>query len=555
MKTTNIQPTPPRAGFYFGVALLGATLFALGIFPRIKQNNELTGNVALAKEESQVPLVEVVALDAPRPMPSLAPGATPAPPPDNALQLPATVQAIEQTTLNARTTGYLRQRYVDIGSRVKAGQLLAEIESPDVDQELVQAKAQVSKSQAGTGQASADVSRLEAGVEQARADLEHNQALKQQAVAALSHANALLAQNRATVAQAQAKKAGAEQVLEGQKANLVRDKSLFALNVKEWERYQTLVKDGAVAQELADTKQSAFETSQAAVTATESSVRSAEADITAADAQIRTAEDDVLAAQSDITSAEQALRAATAQVASSKANLQAVQASVQASLAGVQAAHAQVGADVANVQRYTVMRSFEKITAPFTGVITARNADAGALINPSLATGLFGLARTDVLRVLVNVPQTYVAAIQAGQKVKVSIRELPGRTFEGTVFSTSGALDPATRTLLTDIRLPNNGNVLLPGMYAEVKFSVPSNDVHAVSIPANTLIINAQGTQVASVDAHLAVHFVPVTPGRDFGSEVEVTAGLTGHERLITNPTDEIKEGMTVKIVAPRAHP
>lgn len=557
---TQSRPPARGAGFYAGIVLLGAGLLAVGIVPRLRQGTELAEAVAHAKEETTSPVVEVIALDAPRPTPTPAPGTKPAPPPDNRLRLPATVQAIEQTVINARTTGYLRKRYVDIGARVKSGQLLAEIESPDVDQQLAQAQAQVAKSQAGTGQANADVARLQAGVAQAQAEVARNTAALDQARSSMTRAKAMLQQAKAGVAQAQAKKASVEQVRDGKKADLVRDRSRLILDEKDWQRYQALVKEGAISQQSADTKQSAYESSQATVTATESAVRAAETDVNAADEQIKASEATVLAAQSDIVSAQQSVRAAEAQVSSSQANLRAAQASVTASRSGVRAAEAQVGADAANVNRFRVLREFEKITAPFSGVITARNADTGSLINAGgsgPANGLFGLARTDVVRVLVNVPQTYVSSIKAGQTVTVTIRELPGRTFQGSVFSTSGALDPNARTLLTDVRLSNMDSALLPGMYAEVRFAPSGDQPHGVRIPANTLVVNASGTQVVVVGPNRVLHFVPVTLGRDYGTEIEVVQGLDGHESLVVNPTDELQDGMTVQIAKPaaEAHP
>jgi RND family efflux transporter MFP subunit len=203
------------------------------------------------------------------------------------------------------------------------------------------------------------------------------------------------------------------------------------------------------------------------------------------------------------------------------------------------------------------MKSFERVTAPFDGVITARNVDAGALINAGSSaspndptatvthSGILGIARTDVLRIQVSVPQIYTKLIQSGQSAGVSVREFPGKVFSSRVFRVAGALDAASRTQMVELRLNNSANMLVPGMYATVRFGIRQSGGQW-RVPANTLIIDASGTRVASVTESNTIRFVPVKLGRDFGKEVEITEGISGSERLVADPTDDLTEGSVV---------
>jgi RND family efflux transporter MFP subunit len=553
--TAIARPRAAGAG-YIAAIILGAGLLALGIVPRLRQHSELTAAVAASSTESRTPTVEVVQLGAPLSPPTGKPGDAPAPPPAD-LVLPASIQAVEETTVSARATGYVQKRYVDIGSKVKAGQVLAEIASPDMDEQLSQAQAQTAKSRAGVGQSEADVARLQAGIAQAQAEALRTEASLEQARAALSRARAQQVKARATIAAAQAQQAAAQQALEGKNAALAQERANLELDEKNWKRWEDLGKEGAVAQQEVDAKKTAYEVRLASITAAEAAVRSAEADVTTTREQVQASRSDAAAAQADIVSNAHNIRAAQAQITSSQESVVAARANAVAGRAGVQAAQAQVGADEANVQRYAVLRSFQRIVAPFSGVITSRRVDTGALINAGAGGGaeLFGIARTDMLRVTVNIPQRFVATIPPGQKVQVQIREFPGRSFEGTVVRRAGALDVATRTLLTEVRLPNRNGVLLPGMYAQVRFpvAVAGAERGMPHIPANTLVVGADGTRVATVTPDQKIHFVPVQVGRDLGTELEITAGLTGDERLVANPTDELVEGTTVKVATPPA--
>lgn len=224
-----------------------------------------------------------------------------------------------------------------------------------------------------------------------------------------------------------------------------------------------------------------------------------------------------------------------------------MQANIAALEASVEAARSNVTANEANVQRPSALQSFQKVEAPFAGVITVRGIERSALITAgsgASTTPMFRIARVENLRVFASVPQTYVRSIVPGQEVRVLVPEY-ARPFAGKIASTAGGLDPTSRTLLTEVRLRNEDHALLPGMYAQVVFSVvPAEPVWL--IPATALIARAEGPQVLSVRDDRSVHYQPVQLGRDLGQSVEILSGLTGRERLIVNPPDGLKEGSLV---------
>jgi RND family efflux transporter MFP subunit len=225
---------------------------------------------------------------------------------------------------------------------------------------------------------------------------------------------------------------------------------------------------------------------------------------------------------------------------------------VETTLAQVGAAKAAIQVNEAAVQRYTDLQSFQKIVAPFPGVITARHFDAGDLVtadNPGAGKELFRLMRTDKLRVLVNVPQVYAAGVQVGQKATVFQRDDPARKFAGTVTRTADALDPATRTLLTEVQVDNPDNVLRPGMYLQVKFTLDRASVPVV-IPAAALTTRSAGPRVGVLDQYNRVHYRAVQTGRDYGLEIEVIAGLQVGERVVVRPGDDLADGTAVQPVA-----
>jgi RND family efflux transporter MFP subunit len=417
-----------------GLAVL-VGLIVIGVVPRLRQNAELVA--ASTAPDAGVVSVGVVP-------PKRADG-----PID--LVLPSNIQAIEETAIYARTSGYVRERYVDIGDRVAAGKVLAQIDTPELDQELSQARAALAQTRSGLAQARASLTQAQANLNQARAGLDQSKA----------------------------------------------NEGFAGITAQ---RFTRLEHEELVAHQDADEKRTA-------------------------------------------------LAAARATTAVSQANVEAMQANIGALEASVEAARANVAASEANVQRLMALQSFQKLEAPFAGIITARGIDRGALITSgsgsSASPPLFRIAHVENLRIFVNVPQTFVRSIVPGDEARILVPEYPKRPFVGKIASTAGALDPTSRTLLTEVRLRNEDRALMPGMYAQVKFSlVPTDDVWMV--PATALIARSAGSQVITVRDDGTVHYLSVQLGRDLGQSVEIVSGLTGKERLVVSPPDGLKEGARV---------
>lgn len=388
-----------------------ASAFFIGYLPRQRRVQEIT--VDAKSENEAAPLVNVTVVDR-----SSA---------KSELVLPGNIQAIAEAPVLARSSGYVKKRYVDIGDRVKEGQVLAELDAAELDQQVRQAKASV-----------------------------------EQADAAVEQANANLMQGRTT-----------EQ-----------------LNKTTAERWSNLVQRGAVSKQENDTYQAQYQAQRASVQALEKAVNVA------------------------------------------RSNTNAVQA---------------------NLARLTEMQSYLKVRAPFSGVITQRNIDVGALANEG-STLLFRVAQTDRLRAYVNVPQSDATSVHPGQAARITVPDLPSREFLGTVTRTSNSLDPTSRTLLTEVQVPNNGGVLMPGMYAQVNFSTPRAEPPLL-IRGDALVIRSNGPQVAVVQPDKTVHFVRVQLGRDYGDRIEVRSGLSKGQQLVINPGDSIQDGVKVKpvLLAPSA--
>ncbi len=211
-----------------------------------------------------------------------------------------------------------------------------------------------------------------------------------------------------------------------------------------------------------------------------------------------------------------------------------------------------VDADMATVRRYEALVSYENVDAPFNGVVTARNTDIGDLINSGSSTAprtdLFHIAQTDTLRVYVNVPEEYWRGIKPGEtSADIVLAEFPSEKFPGKVVRTSEAINGTTRTLLTEIDLPNPSNTLLSGSYAEVHLNVPSENPTYL-VPSNTLIFRSQHLQVG-VARNGKVVLTDITPGHDFGNEIEVVAGLKADDQVVVNPPDSLVSGQEVTIV------
>ncbi len=372
----------PRRKHHWLAAFIVLTIVVLvvfaGILPRVKAREELSDETA----EMAIPTVAIVHPQHAKPAQEVV--------------LPANVQAFRDSPIYARTSGYLKKWYVDIGAHVKAGQLLAEIDTPEVNQQLQQARAEL----------------------------------------ATAEANLHLAQITA-------------------------------------ERYAGLLKSDSVSQQEADN-----------------------------------AAGDYAAKKATVQSAEY------------------------------------------NVKRLQDLQSFQKIYAPFTGVITARNTDVGSLIDSGSSGGtrteLFHIVSPYKLRVYVNVPEIYSRATKPGLKAQLVLNEFPGHPFEGTLVRTANAIDQSTRTLLVEIDVNNPTGQLLSGSYAEVQLKLPSYS-SSFLLPVNALMFRSEGLRVATVNDN-TISLTPITIGRDYGDAVEVISGLKGDENIVVNPPDSLVAGEKVRI-------
>jgi RND family efflux transporter MFP subunit len=381
---------PPRKGGGYGflilfaivLLVLAALFYVFGVAPRFAARADLAREQKISNQ--RIVIYALARLAAPK----------------IELPLPGTVEAFQEASIYARTNGYVKRWIVDIGDIVHENDLLAELDTPEVDQELSQARA---------------------NVEEAKAALE--------------------------IAQVAA------------------------------DRWNAMVKEHAVSQEEADEKN-----------------------------------------------------------------------------ATLNEARATLNADQANVGQLTALENFKRIVAPFTGTITYRNIEVGNLVSAptgSNSTGtseLYRIAQIDPLRLYVDVPETSARFIQPGVEANLHVAAYPDRVFHGEVVRSAGALDMTSRTLRTEIRVPNPDGVLLPGSFAEVRLELVDS-APAILIPANTLIVNSAGTQVAlieNIDGQDRVHFLPVKVGRDFGTEVEILQDVKDGDRLATNPPADLNEGAVV---------
>ena len=379
--TTTPNLVPKRARWkapvlILGTAIFAAALLATGVIPRFINRQHMEQAAAAA----HLPIVTV--------------GTAVAGEPNAELNLPSSVEAQQTTPIYPRVNGYVKSLLVDIGTKVKAGDLLAEIETPELDEQV-------------------------------------------------KSAQAALAQTRANLKIAQTTS----------------------------DRWQELRRTKVVAAQEMDERDSALE-----------------------------------ARKADLAAAE------------------------------------------ANVERLTRLRGFQKITAPFEGTVTQRHIEVGQLVTGDLNDEtriLFRLEQTQTLRAFINVPQSSYRSVAVGQDVELAFREVPGRTFPGKVVRTAGSLDSATRTLRTEIQIPNEKSELVPGLFAEVKFKI-QRDQPPISIPARALIIQTAGPQIATLSADNKVALATVVVARDLGKTIELASGLPVGTRFVTNPTDTLRDGTAV---------
>jgi RND family efflux transporter MFP subunit len=241
--------------------------------------------------------------------------------------------------------------------------------------------------------------------------------------------------------------------------------------------------------------------------------------------------------QQSLDEADEAFRARTADVSAAGANINAAEATLKSR--------------TANVERLTQMQGFERVVAPFDGVITARNIELGDLVNAgsgNASMSLFSVAQSNVLRVQVEVPQSAALAIKAGQHATLTVQERPGRRYVATVTRSAQSIDVAARTMLTEVQVDNRDGSLVPGMYGEVNFDITASQPSLI-IPSTALVIDKKGMHVVSVSADSRVHFVAVDIGQDQGSQVEISQGLRGGETLVSNPSDLLSDGEKVSVV------
>jgi RND family efflux transporter MFP subunit len=216
---------------------------------------------------------------------------------------------------------------------------------------------------------------------------------------------------------------------------------------------------------------------------------------------------------------------------------------------------AQVKSSQANVDRLVAMEDFKHLTAPFDGIVTARDTDIGALINVGAAGGaqLFVVSETSKLRIFVNVPQNYVPSVPSGTKATIIVPEHPDKTYSGTVEDSAQAVNPLTGTTLMQIIVDNRAGELMPGDYASIHLQI-AGAAHVLSVPSSALIFDAKGLSIATVDANNRVLLKPVSIERDLGAVVELASGLSPNDRVIQNPLDGITTGTEVRlaVAAPR---
>lgn len=406
---------PPRARlrplltFFAILALLVIGAVVAGLLPRLQKRSGI--QAASDLERVQKLAVNVTA--------ARLPGN------DAPLDLPGDLQAMVESPIYARADGYLVKRNVDIGDHVKTGQIMAEIETPEMDQQIQQARATWSNSISTLKELEADLT--------------------------LAKANLKLSQQTA-------------------------------------QRWVVLEQRGAVSRQETDEK---------------------------------------------------------------RADLEVKQAQMEAAQAKIVSTRDLVNANEANLHRLQEMKAFAHVTAPFDGIVTARNVDIGTLINSGNggpARAMFSVAQVGTMRIFVNVPQAFVGSIHDGGAAELRVQELPGQVFHATISHFTHEVDTTSRSMLAILRVPNPSGTLLPGMYAQVRFPGAKSSSGAVLIPGDALVLSSQGPRVAVVDSDNRVHFHNVKVGTDYGNEVEIKSGLANGDLVIMNPTDSVRDGVEVEI-------
>jgi RND family efflux transporter MFP subunit len=264
------------------------------------------------------------------------------------------------------------------------------------------------------------------------------------------------------------------------------------------------------------------------------------------DQQLAQAQDDLLTAQANANNARLQAERYAGLVASNAVSRQDTDTFINQAAATA----SQVKSAQANLARLRELQSFEKVYAPFDGVLTARNIDTGQLIDPGAGKELFRLQAIQTLRVYANLPQAYAGSVKVGAKIDLSFAEHAGKLYQGTLTRTADALDPISRTLLVEIDVNNSAGELLPGSLAQVHFKAPAA-ANAYIVPAAALIFRKEGMRVGTVLNASVAHLVPVVIGEDDGASVQIISGLGAADKVIQDPPDSLIEGETVQVVTP----
>lgn len=408
--STGMNKDKPR---FFTTQLVGLVLFVLAVFGGLFAVGMLPRKerVAAITQQTREDVTET---------PTVTVASAVAAPPSREIILPATSSAIMDTPIYARAEGYLVKLRADIGDRVKKGQVLVELDTPELDQQFASARARLAQVKASQGQLAA-------------AERESAAAVK-----------------------------------------------LAAITAERWKR---LVAEGVFSKQEGDDKD---------------------------------------------------------------AMLEVRQAELESAKAAVNVGRETVRAQEAEVARLEQLASYKEVRAPFDGVITVRNCATGNLVSPNnQGRELFRMSNNDILRVFAALPQANVADVRTGDKAEVWIADRPNVRFNGQVARSANAIDEATRTQRTEVRVTNRDNLLLPGMYVQVRF-MAAKPRSLVLVPGDTLVTKPDGSFVAVVDSG-KVRMQKVSLGRDLGATVEVTQGLLGGESLIVSPSDAVRPGISVK--------
>jgi RND family efflux transporter MFP subunit len=437
-----VDPDPRRSGgrkivlLILFVAILGA-LVAFGGLPRYFQQQSL-----IKKKQEQLSKSVSVSYVVAAPAPAL-----------EDFVLPGATQAIMDAPVFARVNGYISKLYVNIGDQVHTGEILADVDTPEVDKQV---------------QAASD------SVRQAKFNLDNAKELLSRAQSD-SHTAA---------------------------ANTQKAKTDLAFAKVEYDRYVQLVQQGAVSKEDTDTRLTNYNGAVSTLQGMTSSESSAQA----------------------------AIRSATAAVQVAKAAMEAAQS---------------------QHDQFAASQSFKEVRAPFDGVVTKRNVDQGALVTSGSNTGntvLFEIAKIDVLRIFVYIPEQFVASVHDGQEAKLVVASHPDQTFTATVAYIAGGLDNGSRTLQAELHIQNKNHGLLPGMYAQVHFQAPSSKSMAI-VPGSALQTRADGGFVYTVDDQQRVHMHKVKIEKDLGGQVEISSGISVGDKVVISPSDDIVEGVLVNPV------